>query len=361
MKNRRGLIYGILVGLLLLIGVWWIYFLTNEDNARLEFARQKVQTDRLHAVFLLQSNPDMMKAPDLYLGESFPHLIFRQGEHDIEVLVKPEHMKEVEAKARRIHNMFLWEGLFFMALLLAGSTILVLSWRSESRFVQSRELFLAGATHEFKTPLASLRLYTETLGREGLNEDGRKRIRGRMVQDIERLEHLVDEALFLSADDTFSPGATVVMDLNQMSRKVIDALRGFAGDNGAIIELESDPDVFVMGQEMAFNLTLRNLIVNAIKHNAHGVRISIKLERQRKWNLMRVSDDGRGIARRLHEKVFECFYSESGDGRPAKGAGVGLYLVHRNVTNMGGQVKIESDEGKGCTFNIMLPAHQGEK
>ena len=360
MKKRRGIIYGVLVVLLLVIGVWWVYFLSMENDARLEFARQKLQTDRLHAVFLLQSNPQMMADPRHYLSDSFPHLMFVRTEEGVDVQIDPVYLKAAEDKARKVRNMFLYEGLTFMVLLLAGSTILVLSWRSESRFVEARELFLAGATHEFKTPLASLQLYTETLGREGLSDEHQQRIRGRMVEDIRRLEHLVDEVLSLSADDTFRPGPRVVMDLKELSRRVIDELRGFAGDNGAVIQLESETDVLSMGQEVAFNLTLRNLIVNAIRHNDPGVRITVKLERRRNGNLLTVSDDGRGIPRRLHDKVFECFYSDSRNTRPDKGAGVGLYLVRRNVTSMGGKVKIESDEGKGCTFYIMLPAHKGE-
>lgn len=360
MRKRRGIIYAVLVVLLLVIGVWWVYFLSMENNARLEYERQKLQNDRLHAVFLLQSNPQMRADPRRYLGESFPHLIFRKTQQGVDVVVDPSYLKASEDKARRVRNMFLYEGLFFMTLLLAGSTILVLSWRSESRFVEARELFLAGATHEFKTPLASLRLYTETLGREGLKEEDRQRIRGRMLDDIRRLEHLVDEVLSLSADDTFTPGPRVVMDLKEAARKVIDELRGFAGDRGAVIELESDPEVFTSGQEVAFTLTLRNLIINAIRHNKPGVRINVKLERRRNWNLLTVRDDGRGIPRRLHDKVFECFYSEGAGQVAGQGAGVGLYLVRRNVTNMGGKIKIDSDEGKGCAFHIMLPAHKGE-
>ncbi|PID81028.1 hypothetical protein CSB20_04460 [bacterium DOLZORAL124_64_63] len=361
MNKRRGIIYGVLVTLLLFIGVWWVYFLTMENDARLEFERQKQQTDRMHAIFLLQSNPQMLSDPRRYLGDNFPHLIFRETDQGMNVLIDPAYMQAAEDKARRVRNMFLYEGLTFMVLLLAGSTILVLSWRSESRFVAARELFLAGATHEFKTPLASLQLYTETLGREGLSEENRQRIRGRMVQDIRRLEHLVDEVLSLSAADTFRPGPRVVMDLKELSQGVIDELRGFAGDNGAVIQLESEAQVRTEGQEVAFNLTLRNLIVNAIRHNDPGVRVTVKLERRRNWNLLTVQDDGRGIPRRLHDKVFECFYSDSRNARPDKGAGVGLYLVRRNVTSMGGKIKIDSDEGKGCTFSIMLPAHKGEK
>ncbi len=284
MKKRQGIIYGVLVALLLIIGVWWFFFLTRETDAHAESERQKLANDRLHAVFLMQTNPEVRANPKAYLSESFPHLVFVPTPNGFEVIIDPEYLKTTEDKARSTRNMFLYEGLFFMALLIAGSTILVFSWRSETRFVEARELFLAGATHEFKTPLASLRLYTETLGREGLKESDKERIHNRMVQDIVRLENLVDEVLSLSADDTFTPGPRVVMDLVKISQGVIDNLRGFADDNGATIVLSSEEGLYTQGQEVAYTLALRNLLVNAIRHNESPVNIKVSLERRRNWN-----------------------------------------------------------------------------
>ncbi len=67
------------------------------------------------------------------------------------------------------------------------------------------------------------------------------------------------------------------------------------------------------------------------------------------------SDNGPGIPRRLQDKVFECFYSGSKDGKSA-GAGIGLHLVRRNVENLGGRIELESETGAGCTFTMVLPA-----
>lgn len=150
----------------------------------------------------------------------------------------------------------------------------------------------------------------------------------------------------------------------EASRSVIDGLRGFSQDHDATITLDHEGRLFAQGQEVAFTLALRNLLVNAIKHNGAPVNIEVSLTRRRNWNLLTVKDDGCGIPKRLHEKVFDCFYSGnnsgSPDSRPAAGAGVGLYLVKRNITNMGGKIKIESEENKGCTFYVMLPAYKGD-
>lgn len=361
MNRRRGLLYGILVGLLLIMGVWWMYFLTHESTVHSEFRKQKLANDRLHAAFLIQSDPRVKAEPELWLSDSFPHLLFKRKGENVDVIIDPVVILQIENEARKTRNMFLYEGVFFMVLLAAGSTILVLSWRSEVRFVQARELFLAGATHEFKTPLASLKLYTETLGREGLKEDDRHQIRGRMVEDISRLERLVNEVLAMSAADTYNQGPATVVNLVAEAQSVIEDLRGFARDHDSFIEFQFDGDHWFLGQEVPFGLALRNLLVNAVNHAEGGVSILVTLTGDRSWHRLTVKDNGPGIARRLHGKVFDCFYSGSREGKPAGGAGLGLYLVRRNVQAMGGRVELESEEGKGSAFTIILPVHSVAK
>ena len=355
MSSRLGVFYVILVLLLLVMGGWWLYFLTQVGNDRAEYELQKMATDKLHATFLIQSDPRVRDNPQAFLGPSFPHLVFRKTEAGVEVLVDPSVMRTIRDEARATRNMFLYEGFFFITLLVAGSTILYMSWRSEVKFKRTRELFLSGATHEFKTPLASLKLYTETLGREGVGEEDRSRIRTRMVEDITRLESLVDEVLSMSADDTFAQGPQVRLDLAAECRAVMDQLRDFAQDHGADFTIEAPAGVFISGRELTFHLALRNLVVNAVNHSPDPVRVSVTVQKGNKWNRVIVKDNGPGIPRRLHEKVFECFFSGSKDNR-RPGAGVGLHLVRRNIETMGGRVELLSEEGAGCTFTLVVPA-----
>jgi signal transduction histidine kinase len=355
MSNRLGIFYFILVLLLLVMGAWWIYFLTNVGNDRAEFELQKLATDKLHAIFLIQSDPQVREDPRGWLGPSFPYLIFVKTDTGVEVLIDPEVTRKIHRDARATRNMFLYEGFFFIILLVAGSTILYLSWRSEVKFKETRELFLSGATHEFKTPLASLRLYTETLGREELGEEDRAHIRVRMVEDITRLESLVDEVLSMSADDTFAQGPQIRLDLVAECRAVMHDLRGFAADNGAEFILEGDQAAFILGRRLTFHLALRNLVVNAVRHSPTCVQVTVTVQPGGKWHRVKVADNGPGIPRRLHEKVFECFLSGGKDSRHP-GAGVGLHLVRRNIETMGGRTELVSEEGSGSTFTLVLPA-----
>ena len=355
MSNRLGIFYVILVLLLLVMGAWWLYFLTQVGNDRAEYELQKMATDKLHATFLIQSDPRVKNNPRAFLGPAFPHLVFVKTATGVEVLVDPAVMRTIRDDARATRNMFLYEGFFFILLLVAGSTILYMSWRSEVKYKRTRELFLSGATHEFKTPLASLKLYTETLGREGLAEEDSSRIRARMVEDVTRLESLVDEVLSMSADDTFAQGPQVRLDLAAECQAVMDQLRVFAQDHGAEFTLEAPSGVFILGSELTFHLALRNLVVNAVNHSPGPVRVSVIVQPGNNWHRIKVIDNGPGIPRRLHEKVFECFFSGSKDSRKP-GAGIGLHLVRRNIETMGGRAELESEAGAGCTFTLVVPA-----
>lgn len=356
MRNRLGLLYGILVGLLLTIGVWWVYFLTHEGQVYTEYRLQKLATDRLHASFLIQADQQIANDPQRYLDEAFPHLVYRRGAEGWDVDIEPAAMARIRAESSTTRNMFLYEGLVFLLLLAAGSTILMLSVRSEMRFKQARELFLAGATHELKTPLASLRLYAETLGREGLKAEDRQRIHGSMVEDVGRLETLVDEVLSMSADDTFDQGPRQRLDLHEECDTVLEDLRRFAGDSGVSINLEGPRGATIFGNRTTFALALRNLVINAMRHCPAPVRIDVSVQAGQRWHRVTVRDDGPGIPRRLHDKIFECFFSESRDRAQSRGAGLGLYLVKRNVDILGGSVELDSDEGRGSAFCMVLPA-----
>ncbi|MBU8870850.1 MAG: HAMP domain-containing histidine kinase [Gemmatimonadales bacterium] len=357
MRTRLGLLYGILVALLLVMGVWWVYFLSQESRIHAQYQQQKLANDRLHATFLIQSDPRVAAEPERWLGESFPHLLFRGTAHGTEVVIDPVVMREIESKARATRNMFLYEGIFFLALLVAGSTILILSLRTEARFKQARELFLAGATHEFKTPLASLRLYTETLGREGLPVEETAGIRQRMVQDISRLEELVNQVLSLSAGDTFSQGPRLQLDLAEECNLVLNDIRRFTNERKAQVILEEAEGCFIRGHRLILSLALRNLVLNAVKHSPAPVQVRVRVEQGKKWHQLIIQDDGPGIPRRLQSKVFECFFTGDRDGQRSGSGGLGLFLVKRNIEKLGGRITLSSEEGHGCVFTVRLPAH----
>ncbi len=362
-RRHLGWLYIILTILLIVMAVWWVILLTQEAQARTEAQLQKLAADRLHAVFLLQTSPEIAADPAGKLGASFPHLRYRQTPDGVDVIIAPEVRDKIHNDARRRRNMMIWEGIFFLALIAAGSSVLLLAHRREQALERTRELFLAGVTHEFKTPLASLRLYAETLARSDLDDAARVGIRSRLVEDAKRLEGLVNQVLALSDEEGFRQEPRRRLDLGQECQTVLADLAGYIADHRTQVRSDLPAGHFVLGQELTLNLALRNLIHNAVRHGGESPRVTITLRRDDTWHRLTVSDDGPGIPRRLHTKVFECFYSGSSStgGDQSAGTGLGLYLVKRNVETLGGRIELESAEQQGATFTVILPVYAGEE
>jgi signal transduction histidine kinase len=362
MRLRRhfGLLYGVLVLLIVALGSWWVYFLTHEGRSYEQYRLQSMATDRAHAELLVRTMPEIRADPHGQLGHVYPHLLFHQTSTGVQVEIDPAAVAAVRREAHRRQRMFTAEGSFFLLLLAAGATILTLAYHSERGFERARELFLAGATHELKTPLASLRLYTETLDRPELTEADRSRIRQHMLQDLHRQEQLVEQILALGHEDR--PGRRERLDLGAETRAVIADLAGFYEGYGASIETNLPDGHCVLAERFILDLLLRNLLSNAVLHSAPPARVELRLERAGRWLRLAVRDHGPGIARKDRRRIFQGFVrlEDRGGPRPRSGgAGLGLYLVKRKAELLGGRIELESEVGRGSTFTLVLPAADG--
>jgi two-component system phosphate regulon sensor histidine kinase PhoR len=363
LRRYLGWIYGVLVLLIISIGVWWIVFLTYEGRHYEHSQLERMAADRANAAVLLRSSPEIRADPERYLGAAYPYLAFRTAGDSLEVAIRPEAIAKVKREAGRRKRMFTAEGSFLFLLLAAGSTILLLSFRSEREFKRARELFLTGATHELKTPLASLRLYTETLGRKELGEDDSARIRSSMLDDVERLETLLEQILALGYDEDPSRSAWETIDPAEETEGILRGMRGYLAAHNARVETDLAQGHAVSAPRSILALVIRNLITNAVKHSPAPADVSVSLRREGHWLRLAVKDQGPGIPRRFHQKIFEGYVhidDQGGASRKADRAGLGLYLVRRQTRMMGGRVEIESGVGKGSTFTLVLPASDRE-
>ena len=356
------LLYIAFVLFLIVLSAWWMYFFGREGEHYMNYNLQRYRTDRIHAAYILRSMPEARVDPQGQLGAHFPHLIFTQTPQGIEVSIDPAAEEAVREESRRRRRMFLWEGSFFLIVLLGGATLVTIAYRREQDLRQSRELFLAGVSHEFKTPLASLLLYNETLAREELDGAARTRIRDRMGEDILRLRDMVEQVLAVSRAGSPSSFHPQALDLAQETEGTLEQLAPLIANAGAILSKSLPPGCLVMGDAQALGAVLRNLLCNALRHGGEKPLVNVRLEAGDRWHRLTVSDSGPGIPRQEQRRIFRSFYrvGES-DRRPqgSFGTGLGLYLVKRNVKAMRGRVELESELGRGAHFSIVLPALRG--
>jgi signal transduction histidine kinase len=363
--RRIEVLYGVLVFLIVTIGVWWAYYLTQEGHHFQDYQMQRLTTDKLHAIYLIQTVPGVAHDPVGLLGERYPHLHFHRVEAGWEVQIDERARAAIVAEAKRRQRMFIGEGFVFLILLAAGTTILTHASRRERDFKRARELFLAGATHEFKTPLASIRLYAETLQRPGLAEKDQVRIHAAVIENVERLESLVEQVLSVSRDESDRHARIERFDVGDEVTNLIEGMGAFLESRDARLTLDLPSGRLLRGDRQALRVAVRNLVQNAVIHGPPPVEVRVALATDEHGHHLSVVDNGPGIPRREHRRVFESFYRgeaahSSLNSRPG-GSGLGLYLVERNVHALGGKVSLDSTPGEGSTFTLHLPSAAPEE
>ena len=365
MKLRSGydLLYALLATLIVAQGTWWVIYQSREGRRYEAAEMQRLEAEQRQVALLLTKMPELRE--DLYrLHESFPGLLIDVHGGEPVVRVDPVVANAIRHEAGRRRRMFLLEGTFFLALLAAATAVLSLAHRAETRFRRSREILLAGITHEFRTPLASLRLWAETLQRPQLEDAARARILGKLLEDAERLEALVAQVLAAGRGGELDPRLFEALDVGREAKEVLREMEGYLQAHHAAVSADLPEGHEFLGQRMAFAVALRNLVQNAAKYSPPPARIDVRLARDGQWLRLSVRDHGPGIARRDQDRVFESFTRLEEVARDAatstRGAGLGLFLVKRNAEAMGGRVELASDAGAGATFTLVLPARSEE-
>lgn len=366
MRFRRYSIalYVVFVMLLVAQSIWWVVYLGREGENFGRYYLQRLRTDQLHAAYLVETLPSVAEDPELNLGEVFPALIFNKDETGVEVTINPESMAAIAVEVRRRQRMFLWEGSFFLLVLLGGLALVTTAFVRETRFKRARELFLTGVTHEFKTPLASLQLYTETLSRSDLDSDKREGILLRMQDDLERLGAMVEQVLAVSRLGVAHATTRDLINLGEEAKQALSGFQPLLNGTGAKLQYVVSSGCWMMGDREALRMVVRNLIDNALRHCPPGVNIQLSVIREGSRVVLAVKDDGPGIPVAEREKIFRSFYrvGEVAHRRSgARGTGLGLHLVRRNVEHMGGRVRLESTPGEGACFCLSFPAAESRE
>ena len=255
-------------------------------------------------------------------------------------------------------------GSLFFILIIVGLVLLCAWLVREMRVNQRQQAFLDAVTHEMKTPLASMRLFLETLGRHDVAPERRKVFLARMEEDVERLEHTVSQVLAAArAEGAVRRRRGGTVDLAAVLTESIEAIRDRHDLAEDAIRLEREPSITAAGDPDELGVVFRNLLENAVKYSEPPVEVRVRLyysgdERVK----VEIADRGIGIERRELRKIFQRFYRVGRDvQRHAAGLGLGLFIVGNLVRRQGGRVVARSEgSGRGSRFVVTLRAGVAE-
>jgi two-component system phosphate regulon sensor histidine kinase PhoR len=270
---------------------------------------------------------------------------------------------EQEARNRRLLNIFLVA--IDLLLLLSAWFLVYMSRREEIKLTRQKEEFIRNVSHELKTPLALIKMFSEILlmGR-GQDERTRQEYLEIIFAETERMTHLVNNVLdFSNLEKGLQRFNFEDLPLDRVIRKHLEAFDYRIKKEKVDLVVEAQPDLPpIRGDRNAMALVLLNLLDNGIKYGPEkGKIIRIRIYAENGWVCLRVQDNGIGMLPEETARIFEKFYrSDNIAVRRIRGSGIGLSLVKYVVDAHGGTIQVDSATGEGSAFTIRFPA-RGER
>lgn len=239
-----------------------------------------------------------------------------------------------------------------------GGVILTLEDVTDEQRVQRvRRQFVTHASHELKSPVASIQALAEVLDDAAANDPSRvASFASRLREETRRLARLVEDLLDLSRVEDPASFSDTPTDLGEVADGEVERARSAAQAKRLTLSHSIEEEVLVRGDDRQLALLVRNLLDNAIRYTPEGGSVQVELIRGDDEGVLRVVDTGVGIPLRSQARVFERFYRvDEGRSREQGGTGLGLAIVKHIADLHGGRVEVESVYGEGSTFTARLP------
>ncbi len=252
-------------------------------------------------------------------------------------------------------------GIMLFLPIIAGMVLNTIFLVREIRRNEQHDSFINAVTHELKTPVASIRLYLQTLQTRDLDEARRREFYRIMLEDSDRLLQTIEQVLQAgSSGSRWRRISRTRVDLGEIAKECVELAktRFHLTDEALVYEQHADPRPVVIGDQDELKAAIWNLIDNAVKYSSGDVRVRVALEDMDGQRLaVRVTDQGVGISPAELKRIFRRFYRiPASVAIRAKGSGLGLFIVRSVARKHGGRAFAESDgQGRGSTFTLLLP------
>jgi two-component system, OmpR family, sensor histidine kinase SenX3 len=251
-------------------------------------------------------------------------------------------------------------GIVFFSLIITGLILNTSFLIREIRRNEQQDAFLNAVTHELKTPIASIRLYLETLKTRDIAPEKRREFYDTMLADSERLLNTVEQVLLASRTREQKRLLNISeINLGAILRECAERVRNrYDLPEEAITLVKSEDKIRISGDADELRAVFVNLLDNAVKYSPDGVKVTLNVKNLNdEFAVVRIRDAGVGIPPAEIKRIFNRFYRiPNRSTQKAKGTGLGLFIVRSIVKKHGGQIFAESKGvGRGSTFTVQLP------
>jgi len=244
-------------------------------------------------------------------------------------------------------------------LVFLGLAVIYVASRREHQLRQLKEDFIGNVSHELKTPLSLIRMFSEILvtGR-ARNEEVKNEYYNIIHSQSDRMSRLISNLLdFASLEHAGSNKNFEYTNIADMIGKELEAYRQEIQKDGFQLSVEIDTQIpDTLANPNAITMALFNLLDNSVKYSSNQKEITIHIAQSNGFIDLSVADKGIGIPREERQKIFEKFYRGSDAAvKGVRGSGIGLSITKHVAEMHGGEVLVESEPGKGSTFTLRIP------
>jgi PAS domain S-box-containing protein len=241
---------------------------------------------------------------------------------------------------------------------IVGIVIVLRDVTREREIDQMKSDFISSVSHELRSPLTSIRAYTESILQEpDMNRQTCEEFLKIIDEESERLARLIDSILEISRIESGRKEINLTeFDIVSVVKRVLSAMRPLAEKKRVKLESSiADGLDLIVADEGRIESVITNLVNNAIKFTPDGGCVGFSVQQQHDQVRISVSDTGVGIPKESLGKIFDRFYRVHRAGSRVQGTGLGLTIVREIVAMHGGRIEVESEEGRGSSFTVVLP------